>query len=84
MNRFLEEVGNTVHDLLCSNDANNYRGLDADRDTKEQVETMVRSFPEVLSKRGGHLHQYSAALQTYLYNGVYGTLTRRLFPFFRF
>jgi hypothetical protein len=43
-------LGNDVHELLCNNDAENYRGLDSDRDTEAEVETAIRFFPpEVLS-----------------------------------
>jgi hypothetical protein len=46
-------LGNDVHELLCNNDAENYRGLDSDRDTEAEVETatVYVFFPEVLSRR---------------------------------
>jgi hypothetical protein len=39
--------------MLCDNDANgeHYRGLDSGRDTEEEVETAIRLFPDVLSRR---------------------------------
>jgi hypothetical protein len=36
--------------MFCSIDADNYRGLDSDRDTKEEVETAIRFFPNVLTR----------------------------------
>ena len=50
---FLNEVEFDVHDMFCDNngDANEYRGLDSSRDTEDEVEAIVRSFPEVLSRR---------------------------------
>jgi hypothetical protein len=50
---FLENLGDDIHDMLCENDLRNYRGLDSDRDTEEEVETAIRFFPEVLSGKGG-------------------------------
>jgi hypothetical protein len=50
---FLENLGDDIHDMICSsnNDSNNnYRGLDSDRDTEEEVETVIRFFPEVLTR----------------------------------
>ena len=37
--------------ICCNNNDsnNNYRGLDSDRDTEEEVETVIRFFPEVLA-----------------------------------
>jgi hypothetical protein len=52
--RFLESLENDIHKLLCSNkniDSDNYHGLDSDRDTEEEVETAIRFFPDVLSRR---------------------------------
>ncbi|OEU18284.1 hypothetical protein FRACYDRAFT_236560 [Fragilariopsis cylindrus CCMP1102] len=56
---FLEKLGNHVHDMLCDmsddNDGDeNYRGLDSDRDTEEEVEAILRFFPEVLHRGGDH------------------------------
>jgi hypothetical protein len=51
---FLEKLGNDIHDMLCENEfagADTYDGLDSDRDTEEEVETAIRFFPEVLSRR---------------------------------
>jgi hypothetical protein len=47
---FLQKLGNDVHDMLCKNESENYHGLDSDRDTEEEVEAIVRFFPDVLSK----------------------------------
>ncbi|OEU11386.1 hypothetical protein FRACYDRAFT_245851 [Fragilariopsis cylindrus CCMP1102] len=49
---FLRKLGNDIYGLLCSNknlDSDDYRGLDSDRDTEEEVETAIRFFPGVLS-----------------------------------
>jgi hypothetical protein len=48
---FLEQFGNFVHDLLCSNNTASYKGLDCDIDTEKEIETTLRLFPEVLSRR---------------------------------
>jgi hypothetical protein len=48
---FLEEFGDDIHDHLCITDAEDYRGLDSDRDTEEEVEAIVRFFPEALTRR---------------------------------
>jgi len=52
IDNFLEQIRDDVHDMLCEkNDSDNYRGLDSDRDTEEEVEAIVRLFPDVLSRR---------------------------------
>ncbi|OEU05943.1 hypothetical protein FRACYDRAFT_257327 [Fragilariopsis cylindrus CCMP1102] len=53
VDNFLNEVEFDVHAMFCDNDSNahEYRGLDSSRDTKDEVEAIVRSFPEVLSRR---------------------------------
>jgi hypothetical protein len=65
--RFLENLKNDIHKLLCSNtklDSDNYRGLDSDRDTEEEVETSIRFFPDVLSRRiGGRRHNTNYPIQ---------------------
>ena len=43
----LEEL---AHNLLCDNNGNDYKGLDINRDTEEQVETLYKAFPNALSK----------------------------------
>jgi hypothetical protein len=51
--RFLQDLGDDIHDMLCDNtdvDDEDYRGLDSERDTEEEVETAIRFFPEVLSR----------------------------------
>jgi hypothetical protein len=64
---FLEQVGNSVHNLLCSNNIDDYKGLDCDRDTEKEVETAIRFFPEVLSRRGGSYNEFPIQIQLYLY-----------------
>ena len=44
----LEEL---AHNLLCDNNGNDYKGLDINRDTEEQVEALYKVFPNALSKR---------------------------------
>ena len=50
---FLTKLEDDVHEMLCDNstEAENYSGLDSDRDTEAEVETIIRFFPEVLSRR---------------------------------
>jgi hypothetical protein len=55
---FLDKIKNDIHDMICDNQLkyrerenryDDYRGLDSDRDTEEEVETTLRCFPELLS-----------------------------------
>ncbi|OEU07581.1 hypothetical protein FRACYDRAFT_251003 [Fragilariopsis cylindrus CCMP1102] len=53
---FLENLEDDIHEMLCDNDimgedGEEYGGLDSDRDTEAEVETAIRFFPEVLSRR---------------------------------
>jgi hypothetical protein len=51
---FLEILGDDIHDMICDNGVDDdHRGLDSDRDSEDEVETAIRLFPEVLSRRGG-------------------------------
>ena len=47
----LEKAEDDAHAMLCDQNLENYRGLDSDRDTTKEVETIVRVFPNLLSKR---------------------------------
>ena len=55
--QFLQKLGNDVHamicEILCDNatDPETYSGLDSDRDTEAEVETILGFFPEVLARR---------------------------------
>ena len=56
---FLTNLGNDIHDMLCDpNHGDDYQGLDSNRDTEAEVETAIRFFPEVLSRRGGEYDSY--------------------------
>jgi hypothetical protein len=51
---FLDKVETNILNLLCNNDnsdSDDYRGLDSNRDTAQEVETAIRFFPDVLSRR---------------------------------
>jgi hypothetical protein len=50
---FLENLGNDIHEMLCDDDVedDDYFGLDSDRDTEAEVETALRFFPELLTRR---------------------------------
>ena len=52
---FLNKTRDDIHNMLCDNtdpgSGEHYLGLDSDRDTEAEVETAIRFFPEVLSKR---------------------------------
>jgi hypothetical protein len=52
---FLEKLGDDIHDMLREIEltGENYHGLDRERDTEDEVETAIRFFPEVLSRRKG-------------------------------
>jgi hypothetical protein len=67
---FLDNLGDDIHDTLCDNDikSDNYRGLDSERDTEEEVETAIRLFPEVLSRRGGYYNYYPIQLLAFARN----------------
>ena len=48
----LEKAEDDAHEMICDqNVGDNYRGLDSERDTVKEVETIVRFFPNLLSKR---------------------------------
>lgn len=51
---FLTKIEIAVHDVVCNNDFNNYRGLNINRDTKEEVEFTLRFFPNVLLQKEQH------------------------------
>ncbi|OEU14245.1 hypothetical protein FRACYDRAFT_240778 [Fragilariopsis cylindrus CCMP1102] len=67
---FLEKLGDDIHDMFFDTtydaDTDTYHGLESDCDTEEEVETAIRFFPEVLSRRKavyeGHLHYPIQAL----------------------
>jgi hypothetical protein len=53
---FLFKLENDIHDMFCVHedaaiDADIYLGLDSERDTEKEVETTVRFFPDVLTRR---------------------------------
>jgi hypothetical protein len=52
---FPDKIENNIHEMLCDNDPDTepYRGLDSDRDTEAEIETDVRFFSNVLSRKGG-------------------------------
>lgn len=54
-NAFLDNLEDDIHDMMKIQPAGEeeYDGLDDARDTKEEVETALRFFPGVLSRRGG-------------------------------
>jgi hypothetical protein len=51
--RYLQDLENDIFDMLCEidSDSEEYRGLDSDRDTEQEVETTIRFFPDVLSRQ---------------------------------
>merc|ERR1711971_1042634 len=66
---FLDSLGDDIHEMLCNQDSGeNYRGLDSDRDTEAEVETVVRFFPHVLSQRGGRYDWYPIKCLTTIYD----------------
>jgi hypothetical protein len=50
---FLENLKDNIHEMICERDLDdgNYQGLDSDRDTEAEVETVLRLFPGVLTRR---------------------------------
>jgi hypothetical protein len=51
---FLVRTEDDLHEHLCSNkvgDGIEYQGLDKDRDTEKELETTLRFFPNVLSRK---------------------------------
>ena len=52
---FFLKLEEDVHEMLCSNaadgDADDYHGLDNNRDTEAEVEAIVRVFPNILAQR---------------------------------
>ncbi|OEU17918.1 hypothetical protein FRACYDRAFT_238348 [Fragilariopsis cylindrus CCMP1102] len=65
---FLEALEQDIYDMLCDNDFDNYHGLDSDRDTEEEVETTLRCFPELLSRRNDDYFHYPIHSLPYLYD----------------
>ena len=66
---FLDKLEMDVHALICNYsddddyglvgyDVDPYRGLDSDRDTEMEVETAIRFFPNILSRKGGLFNEY--------------------------
>ena len=48
----LEKAEDDAHTMICDQNAgDNYQGLDMNRDTVKEVETILRIFPNLLSKR---------------------------------
>ncbi|OEU10309.1 hypothetical protein FRACYDRAFT_247264 [Fragilariopsis cylindrus CCMP1102] len=48
---FLVKVKSNIQSVICSNELENYHGLDSDRDTDQEVETAIRLFPKVLATK---------------------------------
>ena len=49
---FLDKLKDDIHDMLYHGDYDDeYRGLDCNRDTEEEVEAIVLLFPDVLTRR---------------------------------
>ncbi|OEU21478.1 hypothetical protein FRACYDRAFT_235104 [Fragilariopsis cylindrus CCMP1102] len=50
---FLNKLEDDIHDMLCDNGEydDEYRGLDCNRDTEEEVEAIVLLFPDVLTRK---------------------------------
>jgi hypothetical protein len=78
---FLDKLETDVHALICNfsdddgyvdndndpGDDADYRGLDSDRDTEKEVETAIRFFPNVLTRKGGRLNEYPIQCSLYLH-----------------
>jgi hypothetical protein len=76
---FLDKVETNIRNLLCSKgdpETGYYHGLDSNRDTKEEVETAIRFFPDVLSHRREYYdgEMYPIQLMAFAWNeeGCYG------------
>jgi hypothetical protein len=70
---FLEILGDDIHDMICDNGVDeDYRGLDSDRDSDDEVETAIRLFPEVLSRTIGYHHTVPIKRLSYIYDGARG------------
>jgi hypothetical protein len=66
----LDKLETDVHALICNfdgygededydpDDVEDYNDLDSDSDTEKEVETAIRFFPNVLSRRGGRFNEY--------------------------
>ena len=51
---FLVKVKSNIQSVICSNELENYHGLDSDRDTDQEVETAIRLFPKILTTKKNH------------------------------
>jgi hypothetical protein len=69
---FLDQAEEDLHTFLCDNKQHeNYRGLDCDRDTEDEVEAAIRFFPNILSRRGGEFHEYPIQHLPYAFKTVH-------------
>lgn len=48
---FLDHLENDIHDMICDQEYENYQGLDSERDTEAEVETALRFFPDLLTRK---------------------------------
>ncbi|OEU07387.1 hypothetical protein FRACYDRAFT_221223, partial [Fragilariopsis cylindrus CCMP1102] len=66
---FLDDFKDDTHDMICERDYGdgNYQGLDSDRDTKAEFETVLRLFPSVLTRRKEDDEEGQVQLVTYRY-----------------
>jgi hypothetical protein len=73
LKHFLDNLGDDIHHLICSNDdldSDDYCGLDRERDTQEEVETVIRFSPEVLTRQGGQHNAYPIQLLAFTRNAA--------------
>ena len=71
--QFVDGVGDDISDMITDNhtEEEGYQGLDADRDTEQEVEKALRCFPESLTRRGGQFNDlpFQCLLVMYDTNG---------------
>jgi hypothetical protein len=73
LKHFLDNLGDDIHHLIYSNDdldSDDYCGLDRERDTQDEVETVIRFSPEVLTRRGGQHNAYPIQLLAFTRNAA--------------
>ena len=75
---YIRKLGDDVHDMLCDiirPDDVDYKGLDCDRDTKQEVETAIGFFSGLLTQRGGPLNLYPIQCLSRSYCGGFNLKT---------
>jgi len=47
----IQKLEDDINEMICDQDFDNYQGLDKNRDTEAEIETALRIFSNVVSRR---------------------------------